>query len=72
MFKDFLTAYKDIYLINTKHNKEIWESLQQNFNLENRAIIWFFQNLDKEQQEQISNETWFTSLIEELKMKIKY
>ncbi|WP_174220857.1 PEGA domain-containing protein [Borrelia turcica] len=71
MFKDFLTAYKDIYLINTKYNKEIWESLQQNFNLENRAIIWFFQNLDKEQQEQISNETWFTRLIEELKNENK-
>ncbi|UER67984.1 PEGA domain-containing protein [Borrelia sp. BU AG58] len=67
IFKDFLKAYREIYLINDKNNKEMWESLKQNFNLEDRAILWFFGNLDKEQQKQISNEKWFITLIEKLK-----
>ncbi|AHH09913.1 Hypothetical protein BPA_0056800 [Borrelia parkeri SLO] len=71
MFKDFLIAYKNIYSINNNNNKEIWKSLQQNFNLENRTIIWFFENLDKEQQKQISNEIWFKTLIENLKNENK-
>lgn len=71
MFKDFCIAYKNIYSTNNNSNKEIWESLQQNFNLDNRSIIWFFENLDKEQQKQISNETWFKTLIEKLKNENK-
>ena len=67
IFKDFLKSYKIIYLIKSNNNKEIWESLQKNLNLDNRSIIWFFQNLDKEQQKQISQETWFKILTEKLK-----
>ncbi|AHH07996.1 SUMF1/EgtB/PvdO family nonheme iron enzyme [Borrelia anserina] len=66
MFKEFLVSYKNIYSINSNNNKEIWESLQQNFHIGNRAIIWFFENLNKEQQKQISNEKWFQTLIENL------
>ncbi|UPA15913.1 SUMF1/EgtB/PvdO family nonheme iron enzyme [Borrelia coriaceae] len=71
IFKDFLVAYKNIYSINDNNNQKIWKSLQQNFNLEDRAIIWFFENLDKEQQKQISNETWFKTLIKKLKNENK-
>ncbi|QMU98851.1 PEGA domain-containing protein [Borrelia sp. A-FGy1] len=71
LFKDFMKVYKEIYSIKNNSNKDIWESLQQNFNLEKRSIIWFFQNLDKEQQKQISNEAWFKTLIEELKNEKK-
>ncbi|AWG43193.1 hypothetical protein CR532_00155 [Candidatus Borreliella tachyglossi] len=71
MFKDFLIAYKNVYLIDTFNDKETWESLQQNFNLENRAIIWFVKNLGKEEQKQLSNETWFTTIIEKLKNENK-
>ncbi|WP_024654219.1 SUMF1/EgtB/PvdO family nonheme iron enzyme [Borrelia persica] len=67
MFKDFLLAYKTIYSINNNDNKEIWESLKQNFNLKDRSIIWFFKNLDTKQQKQIVNERWFQTLIEKLK-----
>ncbi|AGT27037.1 SUMF1/EgtB/PvdO family nonheme iron enzyme [Borrelia miyamotoi] len=71
IFKDFLKVYTNIYLIKNNNNKEIWESLQKNFNLESRSIIWFFENLDKEQQKQISKETWFKALIEKLKNENK-
>ncbi|WP_024655747.1 SUMF1/EgtB/PvdO family nonheme iron enzyme [Borrelia hispanica] len=71
IFKDFLLAYKTIYSINDNNNKETWISLKQNFNLEDRAIIWFFENLDPEQQKQVFHEEWFKTLIEKLKNENK-
>ena len=67
VFKDFLVAYRSVYLVDDKSNEEMWKSLQQNFNLEDRAAIWFFENLDNEQQRQISDEKWFMAIVEKLK-----
>ncbi|ETZ18071.1 hypothetical protein BDCR2A_00044 [Borrelia duttonii CR2A] len=71
MFQDFISAYKTIYSINDNNNKEIWTSLKQNFNLEDRAIIWFFENLDPEQQKKVFHEEWFKTFIEKLKNENK-
>ncbi|WKC57628.1 PEGA domain-containing protein [Borrelia sp. P9F1] len=67
MFKDFLSAYRSVYLVSDKSNEEMWKSLQRNFNLEDRAVIWFFENLDNEQQRLVSNEEWFVAIVEKLK-----
>ncbi len=50
MFKDFLDSYKAVYSIDQSNSnqEEIWNSLKTNFDLENRAIFWFLENLDKD------------------------
>ncbi|WPM06251.1 SUMF1/EgtB/PvdO family nonheme iron enzyme [Borreliella sinica] len=68
MFKDFLDSYKIVYSINQNNSnqEEIWNSLKTNFDLEDRAIFWFLENLDKDQKMLTKNEPWVKNLIETL------
>ncbi|WNY66426.1 SUMF1/EgtB/PvdO family nonheme iron enzyme [Borreliella lusitaniae] len=68
MFKDFLNSYKAVYSINQNNSnqEEIWESLKINFDLENRAIFWFLENLDKDLKMLTKNEPWVKALTKTL------
>ncbi|EEF84121.1 SUMF1/EgtB/PvdO family nonheme iron enzyme [Borreliella spielmanii] len=68
MFKDFLNSYKVMYSIdpNNTNQEEIWNSLKTNFDLENRAIFWFLENLDKDLKMITKNEPWVKTLTKTL------
>ncbi len=68
MFKDFLNSYKAIYSIDqdNSNQEEIWNSLKTNFDLENRAIFWFLENLDKDLKILTKNEPWVKTLAKTL------
>ncbi|WNY69212.1 SUMF1/EgtB/PvdO family nonheme iron enzyme [Borreliella andersonii] len=68
MFKDFLNSYKVVYSIgqSNSNQEEIWNSLKTNFDLENRAIFWFLENLDKDLKMLTKNEPWVKTLAKTL------
>ncbi|WP_215536181.1 SUMF1/EgtB/PvdO family nonheme iron enzyme [Borreliella bavariensis] len=68
MFKDFLDSYKVVYSIDQSNSnqEEIWNSLKTNFNLENRAIFWFLENLDKDLKILTKNKPWIKKLTKTL------
>ncbi|AJA89886.1 hypothetical protein OY14_00160 [Borreliella chilensis] len=67
MFKDFLDSYKTVYSIDRNNsNQKIWDSLKTNFNLEERAIFWFLENLDKDLKILTENEPWVKTLTKNL------
>ncbi len=68
MFKDFLNSYKVVYSIDKSNNnqEEIWNSLKTNFDLENRAIFWFLENLNKDLKMLTKNESWVKTLTKTL------
>ncbi|WP_215538321.1 SUMF1/EgtB/PvdO family nonheme iron enzyme [Borreliella bavariensis] len=68
MFKDFLDSYKVVYSIDQSNSnqEEIWNSLKTNFDLENRAIFWFLENLDKDLKILTKNKPWIKKLTKTL------
>ncbi len=68
MFKDFLDSYKAVYSIDQSNSnqEEIWNSLKTNFDLENRAIFWFLENLDKDLKILTKNKPWIKKLTKTL------
>ncbi|WKC87739.1 SUMF1/EgtB/PvdO family nonheme iron enzyme [Borreliella japonica] len=68
MFKDFLDSYKMIYSIDQSNSNQekIWNSLKTNFDLENRAIFWFLENLNKDLKMLTKNEPWVKKLTKTL------
>lgn len=68
MFKDFLNSYKVVYSIDQSNSnqEEIWNSLKTNFDLENRAIFWFLENLDKDLKILTKNKPWIKKLTKTL------